>query len=358
MAESLAPCGAPAAEDPESQVSDWAAARGSKYDDAKTGNTVEPAETLGPQRRLLGRSDIWQRVLARAVRVARTETTVLLQGESGTGKELAAHFIHQASPRKRGPFVAINCAALPEQLLESELFGYERGAFTGAQQTKPGQIELAARGVLFLDEVTEMSLTAQAKFLRVLQEREFQRLGGTRLQKVNVRVVAASNRDLRQAVERGTFREDLFYRLHVFPIALPPLRDRLGDIPLLAEHFLREFAEPFGRRRAQLSDDALEALLAHSWPGNIRELRNVLEEATILTDDGWIRRSHLSLHDKAPVSAAPDDLAAIERHTIRTTLMRTDGNRSKAARLLGLSRTQLYVRLRRHSLENWPACAP
>ena len=285
MTESLATVGIPATQDTGSQVTDWTVT-GGRDDDARTRSAAERADTLGQQRRLVARSDIWQRVLARAVRVAPTEATVLLQGESGTGKELVARFIHQASPRKHGPFVAINCAALPEQLLESELFGYERGAFTGAQQTKPGHIELAARGVLFLDEVAEMSLTAQAKFLRVLQEREFQRLGGTRVQKANVRVVAASNQDLRQAVDRGTFRGDLFYRLHVFQIALPPLRERPSDIPLLAEHFLREFAEPFGRRRAQLTDDALEALLAHSWPGNIRELRNVLETATILTDDG------------------------------------------------------------------------
>jgi two-component system NtrC family response regulator len=357
MTETLAAFGVAAAENTGSQGTDWTVAGGPQYDDATRRNAVECAD-LGQQRRLVGRSDIWARVLARALRVAQTETTVLLQGESGTGKELAARFIHQASPRKHGPFVAINCAALPEQLLESELLGHERGAFTGAQHTKPGQIELAARGVLFLDEVTEMSLTAQAKFLRVLQEREFQRLGGTRVQKANVRVVAASNNDLRQAVERGTFREDLFYRLHVFQIALPPLRERLGDIPLLVEHFLREFAEPFGRGRAQLTDDALEALLAHSWPGNVRELRNVLEAATILTDDGLIRRSHLSLHAKATVPAAPDGLAAIERQTIQSALMRTDGNKSKTARLLGLSRTQLYVRLRRHGLENWPVCTP
>ena len=186
----------------------------------------------------MGRSDVWQRVLAKALRVAPTDTTVFLLGESGTGKEVVARFIHQASPRTDGPFVAINCAALPEQLLESELFGYERGAFTGAQQAKAGQIELAARGVLFLDEVSEMSLSAQAKFLRFVQEREFQRLGGTRTQKANVRVIAACNRDLRQAVEQGKFREDLFYRLQVFDIALPPLRQRITDVPWLAEQFL------------------------------------------------------------------------------------------------------------------------
>src|SRR6266404_4199414 len=183
----------------------------------------------------IGSSPAWQGVLAAAVRVATTEATVFLQGESGTGKEVVARLIHQASPRKHGPFVAINCAALPEQLLESELFGYERGAFTGAQQSKPGQIELANAGVLFLDEVSEMSPSAQAKFLRVLQEREFQRLGGTRVVKTNVRIIAATNRDLQQAIERGSFRPDLYYRLQVFTIQLPPLRERQADILPLAE---------------------------------------------------------------------------------------------------------------------------
>src|SRR6202790_3562683 len=217
---------------------------------------------------MIGRSDPWQRVLAQALRVAPTEATVLLQGESGTGKEVVARFIHHASPRKAGPFIAINCAALPEQLLESELFGYERGAFTGAQQAKAGQIELAATGVLFLDEVSEMSPMAQAKLLRVLQEREFQRLGGTRLQKANVRVIAASNRDLRQAVEQGKFREDLFYRLQVFDIPLPPLRQRVTDVPLLAEQFLGELGQAMGCPSVRLTDDALETLISHAWPGN------------------------------------------------------------------------------------------
>jgi transcriptional regulator with PAS, ATPase and Fis domain len=293
--------------------------------------------------------------MVRALRVAPTDATVFLQGESGTGKEVVARFIHQASPRKGGPFVAINCAALPEQLLESELFGYERGAFTGAQQPKAGQIELAARGVLFLDEVSEMSLASQAKFLRFLQEREFQRLGGTRMQKADVRIIAASNRDLRQAVERGTFREDLFYRLRVFDICLPPLRERLADIPLLAEHFLEEFAQTVGHRSRRLSDDARDALMEHHWPGNIRELRNVLESAAILCDDGVIERRHVALHVTPTSVESPHDLSAIERRKIEDVLRRTDWNKSKAARLLGLSRTQLYVRLRRHGIENHDA---
>jgi transcriptional regulator with PAS, ATPase and Fis domain len=299
---------------------------------------------------VVGRSDVWQRVLTSALRVAATDTTVFLQGESGTGKEVIARFIHQASPRKAGPFVAINCAALPEQLLESELFGYERGAFTGAQQAKAGQVELASRGVLFLDEVSEMSLAAQAKFLRVLQEREFQRLGGTRPQKANIRVIAASNRDLREAVAARTFREDLFYRLQVFDIRLPPLRERIDDVPLLAEQFLAELAEIVGRTPV-LADEAVEALTAYSWPGNVRELRNVLERAAILSDD-VIERRHLSLHVTPTAAAKPDDLGVMERQTIENVLRQTDWNKSKTARRLGLSRTQLYGRLRRYGLES------
>jgi len=199
--------------------------------------------------RVVGESVEWRGVLRKATQVAPTDTTVLVTGESGTGKEVVARFIHAASPRKTGPFVALNCAALPEQLLESELFGYERGAFTGAQQAKPGQVELAAGGVLFLDEVSEMSLSAQAKFLRLLQEREFQRLGGTRLVKANIRVIAATNRDLRKAVERGDFREDLFYRLAVFDIQIPPLRERPSDIVPLAECFCRRSADRSGGHR-------------------------------------------------------------------------------------------------------------
>ncbi len=198
------------------------------------------------QIRVVGESAEWRDVLKKATQVAETDTTVLVTGESGTGKEVVARFIHRASARSRGPFVALNCAALPEQLLESELFGYERGAFTSAHQAKPGQIELAAGGVLFLDEVTEMSLAAQAKFLRVLQEREFQRLGGTRIQKANIRVIAATNRDLRKAVERGDFREDLFYRLKVFDIGIPPLRERTDDILPLCEALLHDIGKSFG----------------------------------------------------------------------------------------------------------------
>jgi len=212
---------------------------------------------------VIGASPAWTDALHKAHQVAATETTVCLLGESGTGKEVLARLIHRLSPRRDKPFVAINCAALPEQLLESELFGYERGAFTGAQIAKPGQIELAWGGVLLLDEVSEMSPSAQAKFLRVLQEREFRHLGGTRLLKANIRVIAASNRDLRKAVEARRFREDLFYRLHVFDIQIPPLRERKGDIALFCDAFLEEIGGSIGLHPAGLSAEAWAALLAH-----------------------------------------------------------------------------------------------
>jgi transcriptional regulator with PAS, ATPase and Fis domain len=299
----------------------------------------------------IGSSPVWQRVVESARRVAATDTTVFLQGESGTGKEVVAHLIHQTSPRRHGPFIAINCAALPEQLLESELFGYERGAFTGAQQSKAGHIELAARGVLFLDEVSEMSVTSQAKFLRFLQEREFQRLGGSRLQRADVRVIAASNRDLSDAVARGAFREDLFYRLQVFDIHLPPLRERATDVVPLAADFLREFSQSMGRPCPRIDDDAWQALLTHDWPGNVRELRNVLERALILSDEGVIRRQDLSLRRRSSPPSQHASVSTFERHLIERALHETDGNKSKTARRLGLTRTQLYGRLRRYGLE-------
>jgi two-component system response regulator FlrC len=305
---------------------------------------------------MVGPSAEWQLVLRFARQVAQTDTTVLLVGESGTGKEVVARFIHYTSPRANGPFVALNCAALPEQLLESELFGYERGAFTGAGQMKPGQIELAARGVLFLDEVGEMSPSAQAKFLRVLQERQFQRLGATRTLQANVRVIAATNRDLQQAMERGQFREDLFYRLRVFDIRLPPLRYRPADILPLSEAFLQEIGELLGRPPARLTHDAKEALLRYRWPGNVRELRNALERAAILCEGDVVTSEHLALdqaHQGAmlPFGAAPGSvLTAVERDMLVRALTECAGNKSKAAARLGISRTQLYSRLRKHQL--------
>ena len=299
---------------------------------------------------VIGESPEWRQVLRQAAQVAVTDTTVFLHGESGTGKEVVARFIHRASPRSRGPFVAISCAALPDQLLESELFGYERGAFTGADHAKAGQIELASAGVLFLDEVTEMSPIAQAKLLRVLQEREFRRLGGTRLVKADVRVIAASNRNLREAVAEGRFREDLFYRLQVFDIRLPPLRERRGDIPLLADAFLREFKRSTGPWSTGLAPDALERLAAHDWPGNVRELRNVLERAAILSEGGPITGIHLSLGSPSVVPRREHGkLSDVERQAIEQALRQTGGNKSKAARRLGITRTQLYGRLRKYA---------
>jgi transcriptional regulator with GAF, ATPase, and Fis domain len=308
---------------------------------------------------IVGDSKEWRDVLKKATQVAATDTTVLLTGQSGTGKEVVARFIHRASGRKNGPFVALNCAALPEQLLESELFGYERGAFTSAQQSKPGQIELAAGGVLFLDEVSEMSPSSQAKFLRVLQEREFQRLGGTKVLKANIRVVAATNRDLRKAVERGDFREDLFYRLQVFDINIAPLRERTSDILPLSDAFLREIGKSFGRPPAGLTKDAREALMAHTWPGNVRELRNALERAAILAEGGLIHADHLALSAagrfSTPVAqAAATDLSVVERETIARVLQEMRWNKSRAAKRLGLSRTQLYGRMRKYGLDEPP----
>ncbi len=302
--------------------------------------------------RVVGESAAWRDVLKKATKVAATDTTVLLAGESGTGKEVVARFLHRASPRNKGAFIALNCAALPEQLLESELFGYERGAFTSAHQAKPGQIELAAGGVLFLDEVSEMSLSAQAKFLRVLQEHEFQRLGGTRSLKANIRVVAASNRDLRKAVDGGTFREDLFYRLQVFDIHIPPLRERRGDILPLSDAFLQDISKSFGRPPAGLTRDAREALLRYDWPGNVRELRNALERAAILAEGGLIDTAHLTLQGAGRTAQEPTaDLSTIERDTIAHVLQDTKWNKAKSARRLGLSRTQLYNRMRKYGLE-------
>jgi transcriptional regulator with GAF, ATPase, and Fis domain len=318
--------------------------------------------------RVIGESPAWRQTLTQATQVGVTETTVLLLGESGTGKEVVARFIHRASPRAEGPFVALNCAALPEQLLEAELFGYERGAFTGAMHSKPGQLEQAARGTLFLDEVGEMSPSAQAKFLRVLQEREFQRLGGTRVLKADARIVAATNRDLEKAMERGQFREDLFYRLNVFAIRLPALRDRRDDIPKLSQTFVEDLGRTLGTPPAGISRDARRALIEYHWPGNVRELRNILERAAILADGGLIAAEHLALPTAAagepgapaataPATAALQDeaasggLHAAERVMIERALADARFNKSAAAKKLGLTRAQLYARLRRHGLE-------
>jgi transcriptional regulator with PAS, ATPase and Fis domain len=297
----------------------------------------------------IGTSRAWREVINRATRVAATEATTCIQGESGTGKEVIARLIHQRSHRSRAPFIAINCAALPEQLLEAELFGFERGAFTGAQQSKPGQVELAAGGVLFLDEVTEMTAAAQAKFLRVLQEREFLRLGGTRPVRVNVRVIAATNRNLDDAVARAEFRADLYYRLNVFDIRIPPLRERRDDILPLAIGFLSEFTGA----GVALTPEAIEALRRHEWPGNVRELRNALERALIICDGSVIDVEHLCLRASTgiPLSGITD-LETLEKRAVERAMRETDGNKVKAAKQLGISRMQLYGRLRKFGFEN------
>ncbi len=319
--------------------------------------------------RAIGTSKAWREVLAQAAKVAGAETTVLLTGESGTGKEVVAHLIHRGSRRAEGPFVALNCAALPEALLESELFGYEKGAFTGAVSARAGRLEQAAGGTLFLDEVGEMSPAVQAKFLRVLQEREFQRLGGTRMLKADVRVIAATNRDLKVAMTKGAFREDLYYRLHVFAIHLPPLRERRDDILPLLENFLSQLGPAVtGRPAAGISREAREQFLAHTWPGNVRELRNAVERALILCEGGLINPEHLPWHAEsatsAPLPAAatspqPEvtgfpahgvDLEAMERTLIEGALKQAGQNKAKAARLLGLTRTKLYTRMQRFGL--------
>ena len=333
--------------------------------EAQVATLTRELEARTGHRRVVGHSSQWRDVLAHAARVAHTETTVLLTGESGTGKEVVARFIHQGSRRKHGPFVAINCAALPDQLLESELFGHERGAFTGAITAKPGRIEQATGGVLFFDEVGEMAPTVQAKVLRVLEEREFQRLGGTKAMRADIRVVAATNRDLHAAMRRGEFREDLYYRLGVFEIALPPLRHRPDDILELANAFLQEIGATVGRPATGIDDDAKAQLLAYGWPGNVRELRNAIERAVILADGGHIRSEHLPVAPRpfpggaaageVPAGSAPlppggVNLDAIERALVVKALEQARHNKTRAARLLGLTRAQLYSRIEKYGL--------
>ncbi len=328
--------------------------------EAKAASLLRELEQRG-NRRVVGTSSRWKDVLAQAARVAPTDTTVLLTGESGTGKEVVARFVHHASRRAGGPFVAINCAALPDQLLESELFGHERGAFTGAVAAKPGRIEQASGGLLFLDEIGEMSVSVQAKLLRVLEEREFLRLGGTRTLRADIRVVAATNRDLMDAIAKGTFREDLYYRLGVFEIHLPPLRERPEDIMELAVDFLKELGQTVGKPPAGISVEARDQLLAYRWPGNVRELRNAIERAVILADGAVIRPEHLPFASARPAVVATAagialpasglDLEDVERTLVLKALTQARHNKSRAARLLGLTRSQLYSRIEKYGLQ-------
>jgi transcriptional regulator with GAF, ATPase, and Fis domain len=318
--------------------------------------------------RVVGVSRSWKDVLLHVGRVASSDTTVLITGESGTGKEVISRLIHQGSRRAAKPFVAINCAALPEQLLESELFGHEKGAFTGAIAAKMGRLEQAAGGTLFLDEIAEMSPVVQAKFLRLLQEREFQRVGGTRVLKADVRVIAATNRDLPSAITQGQFREDLYYRLNVFEIQVPPLRARSEDIMPLAESFVEDLGKTMGRPSAGISRDAREWLLSYPWPGNVRELRNAIERAILLCDGGLISHEHLPAaisrseaarlangNGSKPGAGAPFpiggvQLAALERELVEKALQDSRGNKSRAARQLGLTRSQLYSRMQKYGV--------
>ncbi|MDP2828837.1 MAG: sigma-54 dependent transcriptional regulator [Sulfuricellaceae bacterium] len=293
-------------------------------------------------------------VFAMAQRVAVTLATVLIGGESGTGKEVVARYIHQHSARAGGPFVAINCAAIPENLLEATLFGYEKGAYTGAQQAQHGKFEQAQGGTLLLDEVTEMPLALQAKLLRVLQEREVERLGGRKVIALDVRVLATSNRDIAAEVARGAFREDLFYRLNVFPLLMPALRDRPADIPVLARQFIHRFANAFGRSGITLSTAAERQLTQYGWPGNIRELENVIQRALILASGKEIEPAHLYLPVFAEKGKAdePVDMASVKKAHILETLETVGGSRKLAAERLGISERTLRYKLQQYRDED------
>ena len=307
---------------------------------------------------IVGTHPAMQKLFRLIGQVARTTATVLVTGESGTGKELIARAIHRQGPRRDKPFVPVNPAAVAETLIESELFGHEKGAFTGAYQRKLGKLELAQGGSLFLDEIGMLKAELQAKLLRVLQEREIERVGGTRAIKIDVRVIAATNVDLKQAVARGAFREDLYYRLNVVPIEVPPLRERIEDLPLLVEHFVRQYGQQFGKRVQGLSPEALTALSEYRWPGNVRELQNVVERCVVLADGPLIGLNDLPLDvllpdhrllvrkaDRLPLKDATE---AFEHQIVLQVLERVKGNQSEAARILGVHRNSL-----KRLLERW-----
>ncbi|MEZ5283347.1 MAG: sigma-54 dependent transcriptional regulator [Vicinamibacterales bacterium] len=313
---------------------------------------------------IIGESAILRQTIQAVQRAAGSDTTVLLEGESGTGKELFARAVHALSERSTGPFIAINCAAIPETLLEAELFGYEKGAFTGATQRKPGRFELAQRGTLFLDEVGEMPMPLQAKVLRAIETKRFERLGGSSTIQVDVRIVAATNRGLRQAVAARQFREDLYFRLSVFPLSIPPLRDRPGDIPLLARHFVERTCRELGRRPLTLSERTVTFLSEYAWPGNVRELQNAVERAVILADGDALQPGHLNLLAAAlPAAPAADpwesiDLdgtmaeatarvtAEVERRKVTRALREAGGDRGRAADMLQVSYKALLAKIK------------
>jgi len=297
-----------------------------------------------------------QAVLRMGAQVAPTDATVLILGESGTGKELIARAIHEASQRREGPFIKVDCAALPEGLLESELFGHEKGAFTDASAEKPGRFELAHGGTLFLDEVAELPLSLQGKLLRVLQERAFERVGGTRTLSVDVRILAATNRDLAKALKANQFREDLYYRLNVVPVMVPPLRRRPEDILPLAAHFLKHFGARYGKAVQEISPEAAALLRRYPWPGNVRELEHIIERAVILWEKGPLTPEELAVNLMAVASdGAPDEelmtLEELEREYIRRVLRRVRGHKSRAARILGINRKTLLEKRKRYGIE-------
>jgi len=304
---------------------------------------------------MIGKSGSLDQIRAEIAKVARTDAKVLITGESGTGKELVARAIHRLSERARGPFEKLNCAALPKDLVESELFGYEKGAFTGAVQAKRGRLEAADQGTLFLDEVGDMSLDTQAKFLRAIETGEIERLGSTRTVSVDTRIVAATNKDLAAEIQAGRFREDLFYRLNVVPIQLPPLRARREDIPLLVEHFAARLGAEHGRPPRRFDEEAVERLSAYSWPGNIRELRNLIERLLIMTDGDAVGLADVDQvlppdsDDEAPseIKAARDKA---ERDTILATLKQCQWNVTEASRRLGMDRGYLHRKIKRYGL--------
>ncbi len=304
---------------------------------------------------IIGRSQAMQEIFATVMRVAPTRATVLLAGESGVGKDRIARAIHQHSPRKDKPFVKINCTAIPENLMESELFGYEKGAFTGANQSKPGKFEQADTGTVFLDEIGDVPPAMQVKLLRILQEREFERLGSNKTMKIDVRIVAATNVDLRAALEQGTFREDLYYRLNVVPLNIPPLRDRKEDIPVLADFFVEKLGRELESPVRTISKNAVAKLMEFNWPGNVRELENVLERSIVLAEGPELSASDIRLdmapaarlHAMASNSFLPDGITLdqYEQQLIKEALKRANGNKSQAARLLGLTRNAFRYRL-------------
>jgi len=309
---------------------------------------------------IIGRSAGMREIFATIERVAPTRATVLLCGESGVGKDMIARAIHHHSPRDTKPFVKINCSALPENLMESELFGYEKGAFTGANISKPGKFEQADTGTVFMDEIGDVPPAIQVKLLRILQDREFERLGSNKVRHVDVRVIAATNVDLRAALEQGAFREDLYYRLNVLPLNIPPLRERKEDIPYLARHFVRKLSKDLGSRVESISDGAIERLMEYHWPGNVRELENAIERSLVLASGEVLEAADIRL-DLAPKSRVgfsdgflPEGMTldTYEQSIIREALNRANGNKSQAARLLGLTRNALRYRLSQMGIES------